>query len=435
MAGDPPFKQTLPMVSASHVPLYRARRQQKPVAEILQDIRETAARPLTLSQTLPPETYTSDAFFEWEAEHILRRDWLCLAHVSQLPAAGDFITVDILGEPLLVSHGKDGVIRTLSRVCPHRAMDIVPEHQGTGHTRIFICPYHAWTFELDGKLKGSPEMQQAECFDRAAIGLQGYRTEIWCGFVFVNLSGTAEPVSQLYAEMGEDLAAWHPEELEVVVELSWDCEFNWKVLVENFMECYHHIGTHSKTLQPMMPARECWTEEERATYVREHLPLKESLLDQLHEAIAAGKEFPLFENVEARRTSEWGLFVGYPSLLLFPGPNQLIWYRIDPLSPDQSRLLTTVLAPKAWRELPQFETCRESARQALIEFHTEDMTTCSAVQRGLYASGCQRGRLSHLEMPIWLFHRYLAARSQGKWPTQDLPAAVSQSGRIGPVPA
>ncbi len=235
--------------------------------------------------------------------------------------------------------------------------------------------------------------------------------------------------------MGEDLAAWKPDDLEVVVELSWDCQFNWKVLVENFMECYHHVGTHAKTLQPMMPAKETWTEEERPTYVREHLPLKQSLLDHLTERIAAGTDFPFFTGVEARRTSEWGLFVGYPSLLLFPGPNQFIWYRIDPLSPDRSRLLTTILVPKSYRELPQFERCRETARQALIEFHTEDMTTCSAVQRGLYASGCQRGRLSHLEMPIWLFHRYLAARSEGKWPTDDSPAAASQNGRIGPVPA
>src|SRR4051812_19623071 len=105
-------------------PLFRGRRQTMPVEEILRDIRETAALPLERSRTLPPETYTSDAFFAWEEENILRHDWLCVAHVSQVPAAGDFITLDLPGEPLVVVRGKDEVIRTLSRVCPHRAMDI-----------------------------------------------------------------------------------------------------------------------------------------------------------------------------------------------------------------------------------------------------------------------------------------------------------------------
>ena len=200
------------------------------------------------------------------------------------------------------------------------------------------------------------------------------------------------------------------------------------------MECYHHVGTHSKTLQPLMPAKECWTEEERSAFVREHLPLKQSVLDELSSAAEEGNEFPLIPGLDQQKRSEWGLFVGYPSLMLFPGPNQFIWYRIDPLTPDRSRLLTTVLVPKSYLDLPQFERCRENAKAALAQFHREDMDTCTAVQRGFYASVHQRGRLSHLEMPVWLFHRYLAARSQGRWPAQDSAAAPSQKGRVGPVP-
>src|SRR3954468_19073164 len=169
------------------IPLYRARRQQKPLPEILREIRETAALPLERSSTLPPEAYTSDAFFAWETETLLRQDWLCLGHISQIAKPGAFITVDLLGEPLIVVHGKDQVIRTLSRVCPHRAMDIIPpgfevpgsniadpvaERVNAGQTRLFMCPYHAWTFKLDGKLKGAPEMHLAECFDRAETGLR-----------------------------------------------------------------------------------------------------------------------------------------------------------------------------------------------------------------------------------------------------------------------
>ena len=434
----------------SDIPRFRARRQGLPVEEILRDIRETAALPLERSRTLPAETYTSDAFFEWETRNTLHKDWICLAHLSQLPERGDFITLDVIGEPLIVVHGKDGVVRTLSRICPHRSMDIVPPgfevpgqniaegragREEAGHTRLFMCPYHAWTFELDGKLKGAPEMHLAECFDRAETGLKPFRTEVWNRFVFVNFSGTAEPLAELYEEMSADIAAWKPDELEVIVEMAWDCEFNWKILVENFMECYHHIGAHAKTLQPLMPAKECWTEQERPTYVREHLPLKQSVLDDLNRAITEGVEFPLIDGLEHRKASEWGLFVGFPSLMMFSGPNQFVWFRIDPLTADRSRLVTSILVPKSYLALPQFEACKDTAQKALLEFHREDMDTCTAVQRGLYGSGCQRGRMSHLEMPVWLYHRFLAARSRGLWPTQDSPAAPSQKGRVGPVPA
>jgi hypothetical protein len=184
-----------------------------------------------------------------------------------------------------------------------------------------------------------------------------------------------------------------------------------------------------------MPAKETWTEEERVAFIREHVPLKESVLKELKAAIAVGTEFPFIETLDARKSSEWGLFIGYPSLLFFSGPNQLVWYRIDPLTPDRSRLLTTILVPKSYRALPQFELCLASAKNALVDFHREDMDTCVAVQRGLYASGYQRGRMCHLEMPVWLFHRYLAARSCGTRPTRETPAAPSQNGRVGAIPA
>ncbi len=432
-------------------PIYRGRRQQLSVAEIIRDIQATAELPLEQARTLPPEVYTSDAFFDWEAEHILRGDWQCVAHVSQVPAAGDFLNLDLLGEPVLVIRGKDGVVRTLSRICPHRAMDILPPGcggpgagpaetrsgaPGGGHTRILMCPYHAWTFELDGALKGAPEMHQAEGFCRGETALRNFRTEVWNGFVFVNFSGDAEPLAEHFAGMTERTAPWGElADYEVVFEQAWDCEFNWKVLFENFSECYHHIGAHARTLQPLMPAKECWTEQENAAFIQEHLPLKASVFAQLETAIAAGGEFPLLPTHGEESRAEWGLFCAPPCFMLFPGPNQVAWYRIEPLTTDRSRLTTSILVPKSYRALPQFEACLATASAALVDFHSEDMDICAAVQRGYYGSGFQRGRMSHLEMPIWLIHRYLAARTRGTRPTLDRPAAVSQNGRLGALPA
>ena len=435
-----------PLAYASRVSARTAQRTMS-VDEIGREIIAAAQLPLSQARTLPAQAYTSEDFFEWEITHVLRAGWQALAHISQIPNAGDFLNIDLLGEPLIVVHGKDDKVRVLSRVCPHRAMDIMPKGFGygghgpaepqagstdCGHTRIFLCPYHAWTFELDGKLKGCPEMHEAENFARDSFGLKPFRSEIWNGFIFVNFDETAPPLAPSLAQMAEDVAAFHFDEMQLVVSREWDCPFNWKVLVENFMESYHHLGIHHKTLQPMMPARDTWTEEERRFYIRSHLPYKDSARDD-YEAFAArgdfSKQLPPVEGLNSVQNFEWGLFLISPTCLLATAPDRLIWYRLQPLGANRLKLLTTTLVPKKIAAHPNFPAQLESITQSLIEFHLEDMEVCTGVQRGLYASGWQTGRLSHLEMPVWLFHRFLAARLQGAWPTDLSEPAPSQHPR------
>lgn len=418
-----------------------------PLPQLHAAIAAAADRPLARATTLPAQAYTSEEQFEWEITHVLRAGWQCVAHVSQLPNPGDFVNLDLLGEPLIVVRGKDQAIRVLSRVCPHRAMDIMPAGfgygghgpaeaagvgAGCGHTRLFLCPYHAWTFELDGGLKACPEMHQAECFARDEIGLKTFPCEVWQGFVFVNLDGGADPVAAGLNEAAADLAAFHLADLELVVGREWDCPFNWKVLVENFMESYHHLGIHHRTLQPTMPARDTWTEGERRHYVRAHLPYKDSA--RAEQRARAGRDddpemLPLLPGLSERQHSEWGLFLIHPTFLLATAPDRVIWYRLQPLGPDRLKLFTTTLLPRAVAAHPRFPRWREQAAKQLTEFHLEDLEVCTAVQRGLYASGWQPGRLSHLEMPVWLFQRYLAARIRGVWPTDDREAAPGQQPR------
>ncbi len=435
-----------PLAYASRVSTRTAQKVMS-VDEIGREIIAVAQLPLSQARTLPAQAYTSEDFFEWETTHVLRAGWQGLAHVSQIPASGDFLNIDLLGEPLIVVHGKDGKIRVLSRVCPHRSMDIMPKGFGysghgpaeaqagsadCGHTRIFLCPYHAWTFELDGRLKGCPEMHEAENFAREDFGLKSFRTEIWNGFIFVNFDETAPPLAAGLKSMAEDVAAFRFQDLKLIVSREWDCSFNWKVLIENFMESYHHLGIHHKTLQPMMPARDTWTEEERRFYVRAHLPYKDTVRDEYAAFAARGdfsKQLPPVPGLDGEQSAEWGLFLISPTFLLATAPDRVIWYRLQPLGANRLKLLTTTLVPAALADHPNFAAQQASAAQQLTDFHLEDMEVCTAVQRGLYASGWQPGRLSHLEMPVWLFHRFLAARLQNAWPTDLSAAAAGQHPR------
>ena len=415
-----------------------------PLEAIQRGILEMAELPLARATTLPAQAYTSEEFFGWEVEHVLRNEWQCIAHISQLPEPGDFLNLDLLGEPMIAVHGKDGEIRVLSRVCPHRSMDIMPAGFGydghtlaearagqpdCGHTRLFLCPYHAWTFELNGKLKACPEMHLAEDFERDAFFLKPFRSEIWNGFLFVNLSGDAAPLAEDLGEMNADVARFNMAGMKLVIAREWDCPFNWKVLVENFMESYHHLGIHHRTLQPMMPARNTWMETERPRYVRAHLPYKDSVRQEWREFAARGdfsEKLPPLPGLSDEENNEWGLYLIHPTFLLATAPDRVIWYRLQPIGPDRLKLTTTTLVSAETTVMEHFETIRANAADLLTAFHLEDMEVCTAVQRGLYSSGWRQGRLSHLEMPVWLFHRYLAARIRGVRPTDDRPPAPGQ---------
>lgn len=413
--------------------------------ELFEKIRAGCDQPLSQSTTMPREAYRSEKFHQWERTHLLAADWMAVAHISQIPLAGDFITLDLLDEPLVVVRGKDEQIRILSRVCPHRAMDILPpghaegklttaeQREGLpescGRTRFFLCPYHSWTFDLDGQLRACPEMQQAECFEKEAIGLHEFRCEIWNGFIFVNLDGAAAPFADGLLEMNETIAPWQPAELEVVFQKEWECEFDWKVLVENFMESYHHLGAHRKTLQIIMPAKNTWTEQEHRHFVHGHLPYTEEFRLQIEASLAANDAtagFPIIQNLPPEGRSHWHLYHVYPSFLFFTGHDCCAWYRIQPEGPGKLRLLTTLLVPKNTTQRVDFPEIMKREIERLLAFHLEDMEACTAVQRGFASQRWQPGRLSHLEMPIWLFHRYIAARARGVWPTDDRPAASSQ---------
>lgn len=418
---------------------FHSLRKEMPLDDLLAEVARCAELPLERAMTLPPEAYTSEAFYQWELDNVFRPEWLCVAHGSQIPAAGDFVNVDLLGEPLIVVRGKDGEIRVLSRVCPHRGMDIMPpgfghpghgpaesrEGGGCGHTRLFLCPYHAWTFELDGGLKACPEMHKAEGFQRDDFRLRPFRSEVWQGFVFVNFSGDAKPLADRLGEMEEDFGEWKPAEMKLVIEREWDCPFNWKVLVENFMESYHHLGAHGKTLQPLMPARDTWNEQERTGYVRCHLPFKEAVLSEWSE-VGNPFGFPTIPAIADSKKKESGLFLIFPCFLSFVLPDRVVWYRVEPMGPHRMKLLTTVLVPADVPERPDFAKMIESETKMLIDFHLEDVEMCTAIQRGLSSMGAQRGRLSHLEMSVWLVQRYLAARARGTWPATDRPTAPSQ---------
>jgi phenylpropionate dioxygenase-like ring-hydroxylating dioxygenase large terminal subunit len=384
-----------------------------PLSGLHEQMIAAAKQPLENAVTFPPRAYTDPAHYEFEVDRILKREWLSVGHVSQIPKPGDFFNLDLLSEPMVVVRGKDDVVRVLSRVCPHRGMDVNPTEFGRpakGNTRFLICPYHFWSYDLDGRCKGAPEMQKAAGFSRKGIGLSAFRSEIWNGFIFVTFAQDIPPAAQSYKNMGDKLAEFQLDHLEVVAELEWDCGFNWKVIVENFAECYHHLGAHLKTFEPLFPARTCWSDEEHESFTVAHLPLVQRLAEDVRTGTSDLRSFIDIPTVPMEHRVQWYVYVGYPTFLLFAAPDRVFWYRVLPDGPQRVKLLTTLMVMPEAKQMPDYDQRLTAEIELLKTFHTEDMEVCVAVQKGMNSSTFRGGRLSHLEVPIWHIQRYLARK-------------------------
>ncbi len=188
--------------------------------------------------------YTDPEIYKKEVSGFLARSWQFAFHVSELKEIGDYITYKIAEESLFSIRGRDNIIRTFYNVCQHRGHQLV---QGKGKTRVVVCPYHAWTYELNGKLRAGPNLNAVEGFDKSQICLTEVRTEFFLGFVFVNLDDNAKTMDECFPKVREELSDFVPhwKELEPYkwVEVPEHC--NWKVSVENYSECYHCSINHA----------------------------------------------------------------------------------------------------------------------------------------------------------------------------------------------
>ena len=384
------------------------------LADICAGIAATAALPLDHALSLPKAAYTDDTFFAAEKTSLFAAEWICIAHVSQIKASGDFLAVDVLDEPLVVLRGQDQVVRVLSRVCIHRGMDLMPganQVPRAGSTRTLLCPYHFWSFDLSGQLVGCPHMDGATGFDRKDWRLPEIRSEVWNGFVFVNLDGKAASLAEQYAAFDRIIAPWNVAEMEVVITLDWDCAFNWKVMVENWMESYHHLGAHNQTLNVTMPAQNTWTEPASPHFVHCHLPFKPSVAEEIASALAQGRRQPGFTPVSGLTVdqhTEWGVFVGFPCFMFLTAADRVLWYRLLPLSAERCALQTMTLVTRGAMTAPDYPKTLVAETKMLRDFHEEDMLVNGGVQRGLRSAAFAPGRLSHLEEPVWQFQQYLA---------------------------
>lgn len=221
-------------------------------------LRDAATRDHDSGRTMPAAFYTDAGFLDLEVKRLFAREWHCVGRVEEIARPGQFMTYRLADEPLVITHGEDGRVRALSNVCRHRGTLIA---KGPGQGPRLVCPYHAWSYHLDGRLAAAPRLPARPDFDAAACRLPAFPCETWMGFVFVNLDRDAEPLAPRLADLEARIRPYHLEQarLGYLGEEVWHT--NWKSLIENYMEAYHLTPLHRTTLNNLNP-----------THLARHLP-------------------------------------------------------------------------------------------------------------------------------------------------------------------
>jgi glycine betaine catabolism A len=212
--------------------------------------RKTAEAFTSGAKTLPRRYFISPEVFAEEQEKIFSRQWLLVGHQSQIADAGDYFLVSVppssdygtTRESLIVIRDKSGEIHAFYNVCRHRGTRL--KEDSCGHASAIQCPYHAWTYGLDGRLIGAPHMDEVPGFDKADHSLKSVSLGLWEGFTFVNLAEKPMPLEKWFAPLNGKFSRWNMSILRPAKRIEYDVRANWKLMFENYSECYHCPGVH-----------------------------------------------------------------------------------------------------------------------------------------------------------------------------------------------
>lgn len=344
-------------------------------------------------RAMPPAFYTSEEVLAAEIEPVFLSGWLCAGRADEIAEAGDFFTLDLMGEPLIVTRDASGAVRVLANVCRHRGSRLV---EGAGNARKFTCPYHAWTYGLDGALVRAPLIEG----DTSNCNLHAFNAEEWMGWIFVNLDGTAAPLGARLADLDPYVRNYHPEDLRALDPREETWEVNWKGLAENFMEGYHLTPVHLRTLHPMTPTRLCEKVPGGSAWTgyKSHYDEKFEGRAEAHPDMTA----------QERRVSMMVWI--YPAFVMALGPNSATYMSLQPDGAGRVRI--------RWDNVYREGMDREGAQARwdfAASFNAEDKPRLLDMQKGLNSRYATGGPLApaDYEGTIWDFYHWMAGRLPG----------------------
>jgi choline monooxygenase len=364
-------------------------------------------QPLRRASTLPPWCYASQEWYELEAERIFFKEWLSVGLVEQVPNPGDYFSVDLLGEPIVIVRDKDGTIRALSAVCRHRGAPVV---QGEGHCNVFQCPYHSWTYGLDGELLATPgrprPMDDVENFDKNDYSLVSFKVDSWGGLLFVNFDPDAQSLATWLGTLPGFLQNYQLETMRSARRKVYDLACNWKAFLETVIETYHVETVHKKHIDPNDVSTRIWTAQE-CDGPFEAIYSKSGLAD------VRGRSLPKLNGLsEAQLTGSYHLWL-HPNLTISPYSHSVVYRQMLPEGPHKTKLITTWCYPPFTLARPDFDEITAPLYPPADEVDLEDIWVSELAQKGYGSRYCRQGRYSPREELAHRIALYVIDRVMG----------------------
>ena len=345
------------------------------------------------AHSMPGWYYTDPTLFEIEKKTVFSNGWVAVGHASEVTRPGDYMTVTIGDEPVIILRDRAGEIRACSNICRHRGMQLL---QGKGRTSVITCPYHAWAYDLNGDLAKAPYMDQVDNFDAECHSLPQFALEEWKGFLFVNISGDAPPLAPKLTDMDGYLVNYEMETRHSIETWFEEWQTNWKSLIENFMEGYHLSITHAKTLDSITPTSLCEKLSAGEGYT--------AYRSNYHPDAPQRTPFP--KNLTRKEQRSSVLFSVYPNFVITVGPNCAVFLILLPEEANKVNIKMGILVQEDADDLPETKAYIDLAHA----FNAEDKEILEAIQKTNRSSIRPPAPLGPeaLEGTIWDFTKFVA---------------------------
>jgi Rieske 2Fe-2S family protein len=352
------------------------------------------------AKSLPQKYFVSPEIFVEEQKRIFLNEWLLVGHQSQLKKSGDFFLATIAGESLIVVRDQTSEVRAFYNVCRHRGTRL--KEDACGHSSAIQCPYHAWTYALDGRLIGAPHMDEVPGFDKSDFSLQPVNLGLWEGFIFVNLADASTErgdysLAKWFAPLDGKFSHWNMSILRPAKRIEYDVRANWKLMFENYSECYHCPGVHPM-LQKVSPYDSAENDLAEGPFLGGFMKINpgKSLTMSGNACAAFVGEI---ENLQ--RVFYYSIF---PNMLLSLHPEYVMVHQLWPRSPERTLIVCD------WFFHPDGFARKDFKPEDAIEFwdmtNKQDWHVCELSQQGIASRAYKPGPYSSRERIPAAWDRY-----------------------------
>lgn len=360
---------------------------------------EPVLAPFGSSRTFPAAAHLSEEVLAYEREHFFDRSWVCVGRAADLAAVGDQRAVPVGTETVLLVRSAggdgDGAVRAFYDVCPHRGHELLG--QGGAATRPLVtCPYHAWSFTLDGAVRGTGRAGAGGA-DPADLALRALPLVRWHGWLFGNTSADAGPFGGHVGDLDGIVAPYEPARLVAAATSGYEVAANWKLLVENYHECLHCPSIHPELCRVSPPASGRSVGGAGA-WVGGPMDLAESADTMSDDGRSGGMALA---GLDGRRRREVQYLQLFPNLLLSLHPDYVLTHRVEPLAPGRSRVHCQWLFPAEAVARPGFDP--GYAVDFWDRTNRQDWAACESLQRGVASRGYRPGVLTEREHDVYRF--------------------------------